>query len=227
MSSESIALRYVYPSEIETFGGVEARQKLISTGRIGRTWAGNYTTALRLPLHPSMGAPNTPYPVSTSENENAASSYDNDDYIEQGEYHPLSHAALSFVHGGLSPTYSNLAPFPTRINELSASLLRKLQHRKQPPPHPPYPYPGLPPGMITCPLTRRPLNYWLSGTTEEEDELYSSNGPLWYRGWALHSEEQVCEQVKEVLRKTGTRRMIMGHTPDFDVRYQMRSPYLR
>lgn len=138
-------LRYVYPSEIETFGGVEKRQKMISTGRIGRTWAANYTTALRLPLHPSMGPPNTPYPFTL--NESAADSSDN---IDRDEFHPLSHAALSFVHGGLSPTYSNLSPFPTRINELSAALLRKLQHRKQPPPHPPHPYPGLPPSKSIC-----------------------------------------------------------------------------
>ena len=195
---------------------------MISTGRIGRTWAANYTTALRLPLHPSMGPPNTPYPA-YDQNQNDAGSLDNYDHINQDEYHPLSHAALSFVHGGLSPTYSNLSPFPTRINELSAALLRKLQHRKQPPPHPPYPYPGLPPSKGSCvSLSCRLLSYWLSGTTEEEEEMYSSNGPLWYRGWALHSEEQVCEQVEEVLKKTGTRRMIMGHTPDFEVRCQPR-----
>ena len=55
------------------------------------------------------------------------------------------------------------------------------------------------------------------GTTREEAELYDSNGPLWYRGWALESDEEVCAKVDEVLAKTGTRRMIMGHTPDFNV----------
>jgi len=110
----------------------------------------------------------------------------------------MSHAALSFVHGGLSPTYPDLSPFPTRINELSHSLLGKLQHRKQPPPHPPNPYPGLP-----------------SDATPEEKRLYGSDGPLWYRGWAMEDEETVCKQVDWVLAQTGTRRMIMGHTPDF------------
>lgn len=56
-----------------------------------------------------------------------------------------------------------------------------------------------------------------SGTTREEAELLDSNGPLWYRGWALESEEKVCADVKKVLARTGTRRMIMGHTPDFNV----------
>jgi len=45
--------------------------------------------------------------------------------------------------------------------------------------------------------------------------MYESDGPLWYRGWALGSEKQVCGDVEGVLAKTGTRRMIMGHTPDF------------
>ena len=165
---------------------------MITTGSIGRSWANNYTTAARLPLHPSIGPPNVPYPPF--------------DHHSQKEPHPepeddLSHAALSFVHGGLSPSYSNLSPFPTKINELGHSLLSKLQHREQPPPHPPNPYPGLP-----------------LDTTDEEAELYGSNGPLWYRGWAMQDEKKVCSEVDAVLEKTGTRRMIMGHTPDFQVR---------
>lgn len=31
-------------------------------------------------------------------------------------------------------------------------------------------------------------------------------------------DKTVCAQVDEVLEKTGTKRMIMGHTPDFTVR---------
>ncbi|KAG7089466.1 hypothetical protein E1B28_011151 [Marasmius oreades] len=177
--------RYVYPTEIETFGSISARQKMLSTGKIGRSWATNYTVTSRLPLHPSIGAPNTPYPPSFRKD-------------EEGEEPPLSHSAVSFVHGGLSPTYGDLTPFPTKINELGTTLLRKLQRRTQPPPHPPNPYPGLP-----------------VGTTREEAALYDANGPLWYRGWALDPDEQVCEDVDEVLKKTGTRRMVMGHTPDF------------
>ena len=159
-----------------------ARQKMLSTGRMGRAWAANYTTASRLPLHPSLGPPNTDYKPSVS-----ASS--------------LSHAAISFVHGGLAPNYPELTPFPSRINALSESLLYRLQHRVQPPPHPPNPYPGLP-----------------HDTTEAEHRMYDSEGPVWYRGWALDPEQEVCIKVDAVLQKTGTRRMIMGHTPDFQVR---------
>ena len=192
--------RYVYPSELKTFGSIAARQRMLTTGRIGRAWAQNYTTASRLPLHPSLGPPNTPYPP-----QHMSINFQKEESKLEFEYHSLasgrmSHAALSFVHGGLSPTYGNLSPFPTKINELSDSLLAKLQHRPQPPPHPPHPYPGLP-----------------HGTTPEEAHLYDANGPLWYRGWATEPDEVVCEQVDEVLYKTGTRRMIMGHTPDFHV----------
>ncbi|KAL6302428.1 Metallo-dependent phosphatase [Sparassis latifolia] len=175
--------RYVYPSEITTFGSVAARQKMLTTGRIGKSWASNYTTASRLPLHPAVGDPNTDYDPST------ASAFDVPT--------PLSHTAISFVHGGLAPSYPDLAPFPSRINELSHSLLQKLQQRT-PPPHPPNPYPGMP-----------------AEATEAERRLYDTDGPLWYRGWASGPEEQVCAQVDGVLQKTGTRRMIMGHTPDF------------
>lgn len=90
-----------------------------------------------------MGPPNTPYPPVSSELHFQKEG-------EEGEYtseDPMSHAALSFVHGGLSPTYPDLSPFPTRINELSDSLLAKLQRRQQPPPYPPNPYPGLPSGI--------------------------------------------------------------------------------
>ncbi len=47
--------------------------------------------------------------------------------------------------------------------------------------------------------------------------MYDTNGPVWYRGWALDDEEKVCKDVEKVLARTGTRRMVMGHTPDFNV----------
>lgn len=179
--------RYVPQTEIKTFGSVAARQKMLSTGRIGRAWASNYTTTSRLPLHPSLGPPNSDYPPDSSS-------------PLRGLPSPLSHAAYSFVHGGLAPTYAHLSPFPSAINAIGKSLLQKLQGRaQQPPPHPPNPYPGLP-----------------ASATQDEKALYESDGPLWYRGWALGNEDMVCKAVDGVLEKTGTRRMIMGHTPDFE-----------
>ena len=116
---------------------------MISTGRIGRSWAMNYTTASRLPLHPSVGPPNTPYPPTSMHLHYQKDDGDMDnDYYNEND--PLSHSALSFVHGGLSPTYKDLTPFPSRINELSDSFLAKFQSRHQPPPHPPHTYPEIP-----------------------------------------------------------------------------------
>lgn len=180
--------RYVHESEIKTFGDVAARQAMLSTGRIGRAWAANYTTTSRLPLHPSLGDPNDDFPPSA-------------DSVAVRLPAPLSHAAYSFVHGGLAPRYPGLSPFPSSINDVGRSLLHKLQHRVQPRPHPPHKYPGLP-----------------KSTTDEEHSLMEADGPLWYRGWALDDDAKVCGAVDPVLEKTGTRRMIMGHTPNFEVR---------
>ncbi|EJD39102.1 Metallo-dependent phosphatase [Auricularia subglabra TFB-10046 SS5] len=175
--------RYVSQAEIQTFGGVAERQAMLAKGWVGRAWRDNYTVAARVPLHPSLGPVNTDYTP-------AAPAFSTS----------LSHAALAVVHGGLAPTYPDLAPFPSRINALGSSLLARLQDRKtQPPPHPPAPYPGLP-----------------FGTTPAEERLYGSDGPLWYRGWAHDSEADACAKVDGVLAKLGARRMVMGHTPDFE-----------
>ncbi|KAJ3560061.1 hypothetical protein NP233_g11080 [Leucocoprinus birnbaumii] len=191
--------RYVWESEIKTFGSVQRRQQMISKGFIGRSWAHNYTVTSRLPLHPHIGPPNTPFPSSHQINLLNANGTELESSVYYNDAEPLSHAALSFVHGGLSPTYQDLTPFPTKINELGKSLLKKLQDREQPPPYPPNPYPGLP-----------------EGTTHNESQLYGTNGPLWYRGWAQDDEETVCSEVESVLARTGTRRMVMGHTPDLE-----------
>ena len=114
---------------------------------------------------------------------------------------PLGTAYLSFVHGGLSPSYAHLEPYPSAINDLGKTLLRRLQTRPFPPPHPPHPYAGLP-----------------EDASEEEKGLYGEEGPLWYRGWAWKPEQVMCPVVDEVLGKTGVRRLIMGHTPNFTVR---------
>ncbi|KAF9036262.1 Metallo-dependent phosphatase-like protein [Panaeolus papilionaceus] len=190
--------RFVYPSELKTFGTIAARQRILSTGRIGRTWANNYTTASRLPLHPSLGHPNAPYPPSGLQIQIQKDEFDEVQVHLNHDNYPLSHAALSFVHGGLAPDYPELTPFPTRINDVATSLLSKVQNRRQPAPHPPHAYPGLP-----------------VGTTPEEHRLYDASGPLWYRGWAMDEDSVVCAKVDDVLQRTGTRRMIMGHTPDF------------
>lgn len=172
-------------AEIATFGSVAQRQAALSTGAIGAAWAANYTAVSRIPLHPSSGKPNSDFtPSSTSS--------------------PLSHAALSFMHGGLSPVFaaSYGTPYPSRINTIGASLLRKCQRRQPlPSPHPPAPYAGLPPDA-----------------TPEESAFYSADGPVWYRGWAERDDEALmCPAAEALAKQIGVKRLIMGHTPDFNV----------
>ncbi|OCB90068.1 Metallo-dependent phosphatase [Sanghuangporus baumii] len=193
--------RYVEAKEIATFGSVAARQKMLQTGRIGRAWTANYSITSRVALYPPLG-PDSPFPSSASYDPSLGhSSIDFESSLDFGEEQlddPLGTAYLSFVHGGLSPSFAHLSPYPSAINELGATLLRRLQTRPFPPPHPPHPYAGLP-----------------HDASEEEKSLYEEEGPLWYRGWALQPEHVVCPEVGKILRKTGVRRLIMGHTPNF------------
>lgn len=172
---------------------------MLQTGRIGRAWAANYSITSRIPLHPSMGSDSAFPSASTYTHDAQSVSWDPADSTSSSS-NPLAHAALSFVHGGLAPTYAHLTPYPSAINALGRTLLHRLQTRPFPSPHPPAPYSGLP-----------------ADATPAEHSLYADGGPLWYRGWALNPEEVVCSEVDAVLAKIGVRRLIMGHTPNFEV----------
>ena len=60
-----------------------------------------------------------------------------------------------------------------------------------------------------------------STATNGEHRLYGSDGPLWHRGWALDQDEGVegglCHRADSVMKKIGVRRLVIGHTPDFEV----------
>jgi len=140
----------------------------------------NYNITTRVPLHPAVGALNSDF---DPEFPSAASN--------------LSHAALSFVHGGLAFGYPNLTPYPSRINSLGASLLNKmLTADPLPAPYPPAP-------------TRAPLP---ASATPEEIELNGTEGPYWARDWAEPETEEMCAQVEQVLASIGCEKMLMGHT---------------
>ena len=140
----------------------------------------NYNITTRVPLHPAVGALNSDF---DPESPSAASN--------------LSHAALSFVHGGLAFGYPNLTPYPSRINSLGASLLNKtLTADPLPAPYPPAP-------------TRAPLP---ASATPEEIELNGTEGPYWARDWAEPETEEMCAQVEQVLNSIGCAKMFMGHT---------------
>jgi hypothetical protein len=100
---------------------------------------------------------------------------------------------LSFTHGSLRPSYPQLLPYPSRINELGHSLLLKALTPPLAPPHPPNPYSGLP-----------------ATATRNEAELYDAGGPLWWRGLAEgESDDQTaCGWARELRDKLGVRRVI-------------------
>ncbi|ODO09337.1 hypothetical protein I350_02937 [Cryptococcus amylolentus CBS 6273] len=112
--------------------------------------------------------------------------------------HPSS-PSLSFTHGSLRPSFPNLQPYPSAINALGHSLLSQALTPPLAPPYPPSPYSGLPKGHSLA-----------------EAELYAEGGPLWWRGLADRGEAQVCEWTKELREKTGAKRFIGGHTPNFE-----------
>jgi hypothetical protein len=111
-----------------TFGtplrkGISKRVEMLKKkGQIGQSWANDYISASRLPLHPSLGPPNTPYPLTPRQ-----VLLDNGTVGFPVVDPQLSHAALAFVHGGLAPGYGCSTPFPSCINRVSKSLLQKLQ----------------------------------------------------------------------------------------------------
>ena len=107
---------------------------------------------------------------------------------------------LSFTHGSLRPSFANLLPYPDAINKLGHSLLSKALTPPLAPPHPPHPYQGLP-----------------RGSTDSEMDLYAAGGPYWWRGLAeVADEATVCGWADELKKKLGVRRIIGGHTPDFE-----------
>lgn len=93
----------------------------------------------------------------------------------------------NFVHGGIHPHWSSQGL--TTINEVGHSLLFKALDNQKP-------------------------NGWFPPTTSKEEmQFYGEHGPLWYRGYALEHEAEVCEQANQALQDLQSRHLVMGHTP--------------
>ena len=131
----------VNETEMKEYNNDEgARYHEIYKGEIGISLKKHFITALRLPLHPLAGEPNQP--------------------CDPANESPLSDAALAFVHAGFSSKDSNLLDrFPERINQVTASLLEKVQAQVEPPKAYPFnrdvPMPTKPP----CMRPYIPLNF--------------------------------------------------------------------
>ena len=109
-------------------------------------------------------------------------------------------AALSVIHAGLPLTtpLSTLLPYPDRLNKLAKSFLYKAL-LEEAPPCPPGPWPGIPSSM-----------------TAEEAALWDGQGVWWWRGNALDDERKACDEARRMAELIGVRRLISGHTPNFE-----------
>lgn len=96
---------------------------------------------------------------------------------------------VSFVHGGITPQYAALGV--DYINTLGQSLLHKALSDPNP--------------------------SWLpTNTTQQEQQLWSEHGPLWYRGYATDPTTEACANAAKAKQGLDVRHLVMGHTPHFD-----------
>ncbi|GAA5889190.1 hypothetical protein JCM5296_005829 [Sporobolomyces johnsonii] len=205
--------RYVNPADVKSFGGERNRREAMLTGWIGQEWRHNYSITARLPyLFSSFPSPSlvptfpaTPAgssdqrflgePLSPSHSSHS-DDYDEEASLDGSSSNPFSHAAASFVHGGITPEYldslSTSSPI-SQINAIGRSLLYSLLSAPQAP--------------LSLPR----------GATPEQREFWSERGPMWNREWALEDEdEELCARVERVCKKLKVRRLVMGHTPHFE-----------
>ncbi|BGP49661.1 hypothetical protein JCM10450v2_005564 [Rhodotorula kratochvilovae] len=192
-------LRYVTKEDIASFGGERNRREAFSTGWIGQEFRANYTIASRVPyvldFPHDLAAPVLPLTPHGSSDRR---------FLSDPEYpsgaaaakDPFVAAAASFVHGGITPEY--LATLDTarpiaEMNRIGREILFSLLSV---------------PGGVPLSLPR--------SATPEQREFWSERGPMWNRDWAIEDEEEICERVERVCEALKVRRLIMGHTPQFE-----------
>lgn len=191
--------RYVTKEDIATFGGERQRRAAISTGWIGQTWRSNYSITARVPFTHNMRLPASLREQHASIPAGSSSrSFVADAAPAKLASSPFTHAAASFVHGGMTPEYlSSLTPSAGQglisyINEIGHSILVSILAKNSP---------------LSLP----------NGSTPEQREFWSERGPMWNREYALDDdEEQICARARQAADKLGVRHLIMGHTPHFE-----------
>ncbi|KAL8276307.1 hypothetical protein RQP46_011273 [Phenoliferia psychrophenolica] len=188
--------RYVTKEDIATFGGPAPRRLAIGEGWIGQTWRSNYSITARVPF--TLGFPSLPSSlVSTvpAEFSDAPQTYVGDVVRPRDPNDPFTHAAISYVHGGIVPDYIKglRSDNPIReINRIGSELMYSVLN---PPVH-----------------QSLPLN-----ATAEQRLFWSEHGPMWDRTYALDEDEvAMCARAREACDLLGVRRLVMGHTPHFE-----------
>ncbi|GAA5864642.1 hypothetical protein JCM8547_008259 [Rhodosporidiobolus lusitaniae] len=191
--------RYVTPEDIASFGGERNRHEAMLTGWIGQEWRANYSITARVPYLVSSfppGVPITHFPSTPAGRGDQRFLSEPSSSSKKGdEEDPFAYSAASFVHGGITPEY--LSSLHTdrpveRINSIGSSIMFSLLHS--------------PPAPLSLPR----------GSTPEQLEFWSERGPMWNRDWALEEEDEICERVEEAKRILKVRRLVMGHTPQFE-----------
>lgn len=188
--------RYVTKEDIASFGGERQRRAALSTGFIGQTWRHNYSITARVPFTHSFASLPASLAHTMPKTPRGSSSqiFLGDPVPPAGARDPFSHAAASFVHGGITPEYllslSTSNPI-SKINALGSSILYSLLDN---------------PAPLSLPR----------GATEEEREFWSERGPMWNREYALEEDEaSICERAEKACEMLGVRHLLMGHTPHF------------
>ena len=152
--------RYGTKEDIATFGGERQRREAMSTGWIGQTWRTNYSITARIPFtHGFSSLPSSLIAeLPSSPLGRSSQQFLGDPARPQAAFDPFSHAAASFVHGGILPAYmdglKSEAPI-SEINSIGNDLLYSLL-------------------AAASPLVL-PRN-----ASEEQREFWSERGPMWY-----------------------------------------------
>lgn len=90
----------------------------------------------------------------------------------------------NFVHGGVHPTWAQKGL--EHINSVGHHLLTKSLGQD------------------------RPSGWVPPDASPEEVDFYGEHGPLWYRGFALEEEKEVCHEADDSRRELGVRHLVMG-----------------
>ncbi|GAA5850062.1 hypothetical protein JCM9279_004898 [Rhodotorula babjevae] len=197
--------RYVTKEDIASFGGERNRREALLTGWIGQEWRSNYSITARVPylvdhFPHGLAAPVLPStPRGSSDRRFLGDpSFPSSTASSSSHKNPFLRAAASFVHGGITPEYlsslpsSPFTPIAT-MNRIGHDILDAVLHV---------------PGGVPLSLPR--------SATPEQREFWSERGPMWNRDWALEDEDEICDRVERACEMLNVRRLVMGHTPQFD-----------
>ncbi|BGP17777.1 hypothetical protein JCM10213v2_005819 [Rhodosporidiobolus nylandii] len=190
--------RYVTKEDIASFGGERNRREAMLTGWIGQEWRTNYSITARVPYLISSfppGVPITTFPTTPVGSSDRRFVSDPISSSSAATNDPFAYAAASFVHGGIMPEYVDSLKTDRpidKINAIGSSILYSLLESPQAP--------------LSLPRSATP----------EQREFWSERGPMWARDYALEDEEDICDRVDRVTEMLKVRRLVMGHTPQFE-----------